>query len=84
MMKENISKKNFGDKEDTAKAWRTAKVILGMNKNLQPTSIKTKGDNGEIELVTNPMKLADMFNKYFKSRVDKSRRAPRKMASTER
>ena len=66
-------KKDFGDKEDTAKAWRTAKVILGMNKNLQPTSIKTKRDNGEIELVTNPMKLADMFNKYFKSKVDKLR-----------
>ena len=66
-------KKDFGDKEDTSKAWRTAKVIMGMNKNLMPTSIKRQGENGELEIVTNPLKLAQMFNTYFKSKVDRLR-----------
>ena len=66
-------KKDFGDNQDTSKAWKTAKVILGMNKNLMPTAIKNKDKNGDFELVTNPQKLADMFNQYFKSKVDKLR-----------
>ena len=53
-------KKDFGDMKDTSKAWRTAKVIMGMNKNLMPTVIKTKDEKGEVELVTNPGKLAEI------------------------
>ena len=66
--------KDFGDTQDTAKAWRTAKVLLGMNKNLTPTSIKNKDEDGQLEYVTNPQKLADMFNQYFKSKVDNLRK----------
>ena len=58
---------------DTSKAWRTAKVILGMNKSLTPTTIKTKNENDELETVTNPTKLANMFNQFFKQKVDKLR-----------
>ena len=66
-------KKDFGDKQDTTQAWKTAKVILGMNKNLMPTAIKQKDKHGEVEVVTNPQKLANMFNHFFKSKVDKLR-----------
>ena len=66
-------KKDFGDGQDTSTAWRTAKVILGMNKNLTPTLIRTKDKNGEPEYVTNPQQLSDMFNEFFKSKVDKLR-----------
>ena len=44
-----------------------------MNKNLMPTVIKTKDEKGEVELVTNPGKLAEMFNNFFKNKVDKLR-----------
>ena len=52
-----------------------------MNKNLQPTCIKRKGDQGEIEYVTNPQKLADIFNLYFKDKVDKLREKTNKPPS---
>ena len=34
--------KDFGDNSDSSTAWKTAKVILGMNNNLAPTVIKKK------------------------------------------
>ena len=46
-------------------AWSTAKVILGTNTNLAPTVIKKFDDKGDVEMVTNPQKLASMFNHFF-------------------
>ena len=63
-------KKDFGDNSDTSRAWRTAKEILGVNKNLAPTVIKKKDENGDIEMVKNPQKLATMFNQFFRKKVE--------------
>ena len=85
--KKEYFEKDFGDIRDTSKAWQTAKVILGMNKNVMPVSIKVSGKNGEVEYVTNPEKLANKFNEYFKSKVDKLRETtnqPPKIQPTER
>ena len=55
--------------------------------NVMPVSIKVSGKNGEVEYVTNPEKLANKFNEYFKSKVDKIRETtnqPPKIQPTER
>ena len=65
--------KDFGEKVDPATAWRAANEIMGQNKNLAPTAIKQTDDKGETEIVTNPKKLADMFNTFFKRKVEKLR-----------
>ena len=58
-------KKDFGENLDWSAAWSTAKVILGTNTNLAPTVIKKFDDKGDVEMVTNPQKLASMFNHFF-------------------
>ena len=63
-------KKDFGETANSSSAWRTAKEILGINHNLSPTVIKKRNENGEVELVTNPLKLANMFNKFFRKKVE--------------
>ena len=55
----------LGDKVDVSTAWKPANQFLGNNKNLAPTAIKEVGNNGQIETVTNPLKLATMFNQFF-------------------
>ena len=61
--------KDFGENIDSSVAWHTAKVILGMNSNLAPTVIKTSDEDGNFEMVTNPQKLANIFNKFFRKKV---------------
>ena len=63
-------KKDFGENMDSSSAWRTAKVILGVNNNLAPTVIKKVDDKGAVEMVTNPQKLANMFNNFFRKKVE--------------
>ena len=55
---------------DSTKAWRTANELLGTIKNLSPTAIVHQEDGDESpEMVTNPLKMADIFNKYFKKKI---------------
>ena len=57
--------KDFGEKLDSSSSWQTARVILGENNNLAPTAIKNTSENGEVEIVTNPKRLANIFNHFF-------------------
>ena len=61
--------RDFGETMNPSSAWRTARVILGDNSNLAPTAIKTTSDKGEVENVTNPKKLANLFNGFFRRKV---------------
>ena len=54
---------------DLSSAWRTARVILGENNNLAQTAIKAKSENGDVEMVTNPKRLANIFNNFFRKKV---------------
>ena len=62
--------KDFKECCDRSNAWKTAKVILGINDNISPTSIKIKDTSGEVQYLTNPEKLAEVFNNFFKQKVD--------------
>ena len=61
--------KDFGEKMDLSSAWSTARVILGQNNNLAPTAIKTTSSKGEVEIVTNPKRLANLFNHFFRRKI---------------
>ena len=79
--------KDFGDNTDSSTAWKTAKVILGMNNNLSPTVIKKKNEHGDVEMITNPLKMANLFNQYFREKVEVLREKtnkPPKITPTER
>jgi hypothetical protein len=79
--------KDFGDNSDSSTAWKTAKVILGMNNNLAPTVIKRKNENGDVDMVTNPLKMAIIFNHFFREKVEVLREKtniPPKINPTER
>ena len=41
-----------------------------MNVNLAPTVIKNVDEKGETEMITNPLKMANIFNKYFRKKVE--------------
>ena len=58
---------------DISTAWKTVKVVLGENRNLAPTAIKTVLDNGEVDVVTNPKKLANLFNNFFRRKIERLR-----------
>ena len=60
----------FGENVDIATAWRTANEIMGCNKNLAPSAIKHTNDKGETEVATNPKNLAEMFNTFFRKKVE--------------
>ena len=59
----------LSDKVDVSTAWKTANELLGNKKNLAPTVIKVVGKDGNTETVTNPQKLATMFNQFFRRKV---------------
>ena len=61
--------RDFGDGADVTSAWRRANEIMGNSKNLAPTSIKKKNENGEEEIVNNPQKLSIMFKNYLSSHL---------------
>ena len=55
---------------ETSAAWNTAISILGINNNLSPTVIKHTDEEGNMEMITNPQKLSNMFNHYFRKKVE--------------
>jgi hypothetical protein len=59
---------------DPAKAWRTANEVLGKVKNLSPTAIvhQEPGEDSP-ELINNPLKMAKMFNTFFRQNITKLR-----------
>ena len=62
--------RGFDDGMDSTKAWRTANELLGTVKKLSPTAIVHQKDGDESpEMVTNPLKMADIFNKDFKRKI---------------
>ena len=62
--------RGFDDGMDSAKAWRTANELLGTIKNLSSTAIvhQVVGEESS-EMITNPLRMADIFNKYFKRKI---------------
>ena len=54
---------------------------MGNNKNLAPTVVKYTNANGETEIVTNPEKMAKIFNTFFTQKVknlrEKTNQPPR-------
>ena len=67
---EVLFKKGFDDGMDSAKAWRTANELLGTVKNLSPTAIVHQEDGEDSpDLITNPLKMATIFNKFFRNKI---------------
>ena len=54
----------MGEETAVTNAWKTAKDLLGINKNLSPTTILQNGDS-----ISNPTKVADIFNNLFIQKV---------------
>ena len=61
--------RDLGDLSDSRNVWKTARNLLGINKNLSPTSIED--DKGNI--ITNPAKIAEIINTFFSDKVKKLR-----------
>ena len=61
--------KDFSENNELSATWRTAKTVLGENVNLSPTVIKNTSESGEVEVVTSPKKLANIFNKFFRKKI---------------
>ena len=57
--------RDLSDKPSSKQAWKSARNILGINKNMSPTAVKDRDGT----LVTNPDKLATMFNDFFIEKV---------------
>ena len=67
---EEFFRKGFEDDVESSKAWRTAYEMLGTVKNLSPSAIVHHEDGEDSpELITNPLKMATIFNKYFKNKI---------------
>ena len=83
-MKKSSTKKRFEDGVDSSKAWRTANELLGTVKNLSPSAIvyQEEGEDSP-ELITSPLKMATIFNKYFKNKVTTLRQKTAKEVSME-
>ena len=60
--------KNSSDEVTVSKAWRTARDILGITKNLSPSIITHEG-----EQISNPTRMANIFNRFFVEKVQKLR-----------
>ena len=61
--------RDLGDLSDSKVAWKTARNVLGIRKNLSPSAIK----NGNGEVIRNPAKIADHMNLYFTEKVKQLR-----------
>ena len=57
--------KDLGDAATSKGAWRTAKNLLGMTKNLAPTTLKDDQDG----MITNPLNIATKLNSFFIQKV---------------
>ena len=58
----------LSDEVDVNTAWKTANELLGNKKNLAPTAIEDIGKDGVKETITNPQRLANIFNQFFRKR----------------
>ena len=56
---------SLNDQVTSSQAWNSVRNILGITKNMAPTAVKDKDG----KLVTNPEKLATMFNEFFIEKV---------------
>ena len=61
--------KDFREGFDRSNAWKTEKILLGINSNFSPTSVKIKNATGGFQQVTDPKTLAELFNEYFQKIV---------------
>ena len=61
--------RDLGDYSSSKLAWKAARKVLGITKNLAPTAIKK--DDGEV--IRNPEKIANHMNSYFIEKVKKLR-----------
>ena len=71
--------KDLGDYSNSKVAWKTARSVLGITKNLSPTSLKN--ENGEV--TSNPANIASQLNSYFLEKVRKLRSQTNKPPSTD-
>ena len=62
--KKDYNENNFSDDVSIQTAWKTARDFLGTSKNLSPTIIQNAG-----EMVSNPAKIANIFNNFFVQKV---------------
>ena len=53
--------KDFGERMDLSSAWSTARVTLKV--------FKTTSENGDVEMVTNPKRLANFYNNFFRKKI---------------
>ena len=60
-------------KNNPKKAWRNVRMALNVEKNLSPTCIQVSKSENEKELISNPLKLANLFNEYFTDKVNSIR-----------
>ena len=63
--KRKSQERDLGEGASISQAWNSARSILGIKKTLSPTAIQDKDG----KLVTNPSKLAIMFNNFFLEKV---------------
>ena len=59
--------RDLNDNVSSSQAWKAARSILGITKNMSPTSIKDTDGT----LVNNPTKISSMFNDFFLEKVRK-------------
>ena len=62
--KKEYYEKSLDDEVTVSTAWKTARKLLNIDKNLAPTNIIV-----EDELTSNPEKIANKFNEYFQQKV---------------
>ena len=75
--KKKYFEENLSTENDSSKMWRTIKNLLGTTKNLSPESIIHPNSEGIPEIITNPAKLSEIFNKFFINKITKLRRKSR-------
>ena len=63
--KKKYFEENLCTETDPSKMWRTIKNLLGTTKNLSPEMIIKPNEDGIPEIITNPGKLSDIFNKFL-------------------
>ena len=59
----------LSDKVDVSTAWKTANELLGNKQNLSPSAIKEAGKDGRPESISDPQKIAEIFNQFFRRKV---------------
>ena len=65
---------------DSKVAWKVANTALNIESSHAPTSIRVTNAKNQTEIVTNPLKLANLFNTFF---TDKTKRLREKVLKEE-